>query len=188
MQIFHLPWFVQQQDHQSLRLRRLHVVYRRAALLFFACRHMQHFDCQIALLAVSRQNKRVSRPQELWLLLRAYRKDNIYRLQYQPVIGFPYCTEHVFIDTQIADIFRLPDNTICRIQRCPIFPSQQFRRLTYAKPLTEKQMKDYELKPAPGNPDRARPSITARLKDGARGQDPPKEPSQKQNHKSHEER
>ncbi len=24
--------------------------------------------------------------------------------------------------------------------------------LTYAKPLTEKQMEDYELKPAPGNP------------------------------------
>ena len=32
--------------------------------------------------------------------------------------------------------------------------------LTYAKPLTEKQMEDYELKPAPGNPDRVRPSIT----------------------------
>ena len=60
--------------------------------------------------------------------------------------------------------------------------------LTYAKPLTEKQMEDYELKPAPGNPDRARPSITARLKDGARGQEPPKEPSQKRDHKNHEER
>lgn len=44
--------------------------------------------------------------------------------------------------------------------------------LTYAKPLTEKQMEDYELKPAPGNPDRVRPSITARLKEGTRGQDP----------------
>ena len=60
--------------------------------------------------------------------------------------------------------------------------------LTYAKPLTEKQMEDYELKPAPANPDRARPSITARLKDGARGQEPPKEPSQKRDHKNHEER
>ena len=59
---------------------------------------------------------------------------------------------------------------------------------TYAKPLTEKQMEDYELKPAPANPDRVRPSITARLKDGARGQEPPKEPSQKRNHKNHEER
>ena len=60
--------------------------------------------------------------------------------------------------------------------------------LTYAKPLTEKQMEDYELKPAPANPDRARPSITARLKDGARGQELPKEPSQKRDHKNHEER
>ena len=59
---------------------------------------------------------------------------------------------------------------------------------TYAKPLTERQMEDYELKPAPGNPDRVRPSITARLKDGARGQEPPKEPVQKRNHKNHEER
>jgi len=46
--------------------------------------------------------------------------------------------------------------------------------LTYAKPLTEKQMEDYELKPAPGNPDRVRPSITARLKEGTRGQEPPR--------------
>ena len=60
--------------------------------------------------------------------------------------------------------------------------------LTYAKPLTEKQMEDYELKPAPGNPDRVRPSITARLKDGTRGQEPPKEPGQRRSHKNHEER
>ena len=60
--------------------------------------------------------------------------------------------------------------------------------LTYAKPLTEKQMEDYELKPAPGNPDRVRPSITARLKEGTRGQEPPKEPGQKRSHQNHEER
>ena len=60
--------------------------------------------------------------------------------------------------------------------------------LTYAKPLTEKQMEDYELKPAPGNLDRVRPSITARLKEGTRGQDPPKEPGQKRSHQNHEER
>lgn len=60
--------------------------------------------------------------------------------------------------------------------------------LTYAKPLTEKQMEDYELKPAPGNPDRVRPSITARLKEGTRGQEPQKEPGQKRSHKNHEER
>ena len=59
--------------------------------------------------------------------------------------------------------------------------------LTYAKPLTEKQMEDYELKPAPGNPDRVRPSITAQLKEGTRGQNPPKEPGQKRSHKNHEE-
>ena len=58
----------------------------------------------------------------------------------------------------------------------------------YAKPLTEKQMEDYELKPAPGNPDRVRPSITARLKEGTRGQEPPKEPGQKRSHQNHEER
>ena len=57
-----------------------------------------------------------------------------------------------------------------------------------AKPLTEKQMEDYELKPAPGNPDRVRPSITARLKDETRGQEPPKEPGQKRSHNNHEER
>ena len=60
--------------------------------------------------------------------------------------------------------------------------------LTYAKPLTEKQMEDYELKPAPGNLDRVRPSITARLKEGTRGQAPPKEPGQKRSHQNHEER
>ena len=37
--------------------------------------------------------------------------------------------------------------------------------LIYGKPLTEKQMCDYELKPSSHNPDRAgRPSITAQLK------------------------
>ena len=60
--------------------------------------------------------------------------------------------------------------------------------LTYAKPLTEKQMEDYELKPAPGNSDRVLPSITARLKEGTGGQEPPKEPGQKRSHKNHEER
>ena len=69
-----------------------------------------------------------------------------------------------------------------------IMKEMAWGELTYAKPLTEKQMEDYELKPAPGNPDRVRPSITARLKEGTRGQDPPKEPGQKRSHKNHEER
>ena len=61
--------------------------------------------------------------------------------------------------------------------------------LTYLKPLTEKQMEDYELRPAPGNPDRAaRPSITAQLKEAARRVEPPKEPDKTKYNKSHEDR
>ena len=61
--------------------------------------------------------------------------------------------------------------------------------LAYLKPLTEKQMKDYELRPAPGNPDRAaRLSITARLKEAARRAEPPKEHDKTKHNKSHEDR
>ena len=61
--------------------------------------------------------------------------------------------------------------------------------LAYLKPLTEKQMDDYELRPAPGNPDRAaRPSITAQLKEAARRPEPPKEPDKTKLNKSHEDR
>ena len=57
--------------------------------------------------------------------------------------------------------------------------------LSYLKPLTEKQMEDYELRPAPGNPDReARPSITAQLKEAARRV----EPDKTKYNKSHEDR
>lgn len=61
--------------------------------------------------------------------------------------------------------------------------------LAYLKPLTEKQMEDYELRPAPGNPDRdkTRPSITAKLQ-AARRQEPPKESIKGKHHKSHEDR
>ena len=91
---------------------------------------------------------------------------------------------------------KLPDNQPLSIvnydddRRRPVADGRlmAWGELTYAKPLTEKQMEDYELKPAPGNPDRVRPSITARLKDETRGQEPPKEPGQKRNHKNHEER
>ena len=59
--------------------------------------------------------------------------------------------------------------------------------LAYLKPLTEKQMEDYELRPAPGNPDRAaRPSITAQLKEAARRAEPPKEPDKAKHNKSRE--
>ena len=61
--------------------------------------------------------------------------------------------------------------------------------LTYLKPLTDKQMDDYELRPAPGNPDRAaRPSITAQLKEAARRPELPKEPDKTKHNKSHEDR
>lgn len=91
---------------------------------------------------------------------------------------------------------KLPDNQPLSIvnydddRRRPVADGRlmAWGELTYAKPLTEKQMEDYELKPAPGNPDRVRPSITARLKDETRGQEPPKEPGRKRNHKNHEER
>ena len=56
-------------------------------------------------------------------------------------------------------------------------------------PLTEKQMENYELRPAPGNPDRAaRPSITAQLKEAARRAEPPKEPDKAKHNKSREDR
>lgn len=46
--------------------------------------------------------------------------------------------------------------------------------LIYEKPLTEKQMADYELQPAGKNPVRAaRPSITAKLKEAAQKIKPP---------------
>ena len=61
--------------------------------------------------------------------------------------------------------------------------------LAYLKPLTEKQMEDYELRPAPGNPDRAaRSSITAQLKEAARRAEPPKEPDKAKHNKSREDR
>ena len=91
---------------------------------------------------------------------------------------------------------KLPDNQPLSIvnydddRRRPVADGRllAWGELTYAKPLTEKQMEDYELKPAPGNPDRVHPSITARLKEGTRGQEPQKEPGQKRSHKNHEER
>lgn len=39
--------------------------------------------------------------------------------------------------------------------------------LLYLDPLTEKDISDYELRPAPDNPDRAKPSIAAQLAESA---------------------
>ena len=64
---------------------------------------------------------------------------------------------------------------------------QAWGELTYAKPLTEKQMADYELKPSPDNPDRSRRSITARLKEAPARQEADVH-SQKPHYKNQEER
>ena len=52
-----------------------------------------------------------------------------------------------------------PDEIVNYDQRIPVeggaFPA--WGHLTYTRPLTEKQAADYELRPAPGNPDRPRP-------------------------------
>lgn len=62
--------------------------------------------------------------------------------------------------------------------------------IIYMKPLTEKQMYDYELKPFPDNPDRekARPSITARLKEAASRPEPGKKADRPKPSKSYEDR
>lgn len=61
--------------------------------------------------------------------------------------------------------------------------------LTYLKPLTDEQMDDYELRPAPGTLiGAARPSITAQLKEAARRAEPPKEPDKAKHNKSREDR
>lgn len=65
---------------------------------------------------------------------------------------------------------------------------QAWGEAIYKKPLTRKQIQDYELTPAPDNPDRKR-SITACLKEGtAKEADMQKEPKQKRSHKAHEDR
>lgn len=52
-----------------------------------------------------------------------------------------------------------PDEIVNYNQRIPVeggaFPA--WGHLTYTRPLTEKQAVDYELRPAPDNPDRPRP-------------------------------
>ena len=64
---------------------------------------------------------------------------------------------------------------------------QAWGELIYGKPLTEKQMCDYELKPSSHNPDRAgRPSITAQLKETASRTEKSKEPEKQKHHKTHE--
>ena len=62
--------------------------------------------------------------------------------------------------------------------------------LTYLKPLTDKQMDDYELRPARDNPDRVRPrpSITAQLKEGAARPKPTRQAPELKDRKNHMDR
>ena len=52
-----------------------------------------------------------------------------------------------------------PDEIVNYDKRVPVEGGAflAWGHLTYTKPLTEKQAADYELRPAPGNPDRPRP-------------------------------
>ena len=62
-----------------------------------------------------------------------------------------------------------PDEIVNYDQRIPVEGGAflTWGHLTYTKPLTERQTADYELRPAPGNPDRPRP-IAQQMKEAAK--------------------
>ena len=62
-----------------------------------------------------------------------------------------------------------PDEIVNYDQRIPVEGGAflAWGHLTYTKPLTERQTADYELRPAPGNPDRPRP-IAQQMKEAAK--------------------
>lgn len=62
-----------------------------------------------------------------------------------------------------------PDEIVNYDQRIPVEGGAflAWGHLTYTKPLTERQTVDYELRPAPGNPDRPRP-IAQQMKEAAK--------------------
>ena len=73
---------------------------------------------------------------------------------------------------------RTPDLS-WRLMDAQYWASPRLARLTYTRPLTKRQASDYELRPAPNNPDRLR-SIREQMKTAAkqaeadRGQAAPK--------------
>ena len=74
-----------------------------------------------------------------------------------------------------------PDEIVNYDQRVPVENGSflAWGHLTYTRPLTEKQADDYELRPAPDNPDRPRPireqmKTAAKLAEADRGQAAPK--------------
>lgn len=77
--------------------------------------------------------------------------------------------------------YNAPDEIVNFDQRIPVeggtFAAWGY--LTYTRPLTAKQAYDYELRPAPDNPDRPRPIMeqmksAAKLAQAERGQSAPK--------------
>ena len=62
-----------------------------------------------------------------------------------------------------------PDEIVNYDQRIPVEGGAflAWGHLTYTRPLTERQTADYELRPAPDNPDRPRP-ITQQIKEAAK--------------------
>ena len=74
-----------------------------------------------------------------------------------------------------------PDEIVNYDQRIPVENGAfaAWGHLTYTRPLTAKQADDYELRPAPDNPDRPRPIMeqiksAAKLAQAERGQSAPK--------------
>ena len=65
--------------------------------------------------------------------------------------------------------YNKPDEIFNYDQRIPVENGSflAWGYLTYTRPLTEKQASDYELRPAPDNPDRPRP-IAEQMKNAAK--------------------
>lgn len=110
--------------------------------------------------------------------------------------GYKYYSTQRPVD--IGTFPKPPDNKPVEIvnydcdARIPI-QGENFRawgELTYAKPLTDKQIDDYELRPSRLNPDRGqfRPSITAQLKGAAHRPEPTREALKLKDTKNHEDR
>ncbi len=80
--------------------------------------------------------------------------------------------------------YNKPDEIFNYDQRIPVENGSflAWGYLTYTRPLTEKQASDYELRPAPDNPDRPRPIAeqmknAAKLAEADRGSEAPAPPS-----------
>ena len=86
-----------------------------------------------------------------------------------PGIMDPYRYGGVDIGTFPKPPYNKPDEIFNYDQRVPVENGSflAWGYLTYTRPLTEKQASDYELRPAPDNPDRPRP-IAEQMKNAAK--------------------